>query len=148
VTHVGDMREEGQVAPTVPLGISVNALMVSLVDHASHEIWDVAVTPPESDTDWQQLEYHAMQLVASGTLISMGGTGQADPGWAASPDWQEFARQISQAGTRAIGATRSRSVGELETIADSLNETCEACHAEFKPDLPTEGLVHTPDYSP
>ena len=88
-----------------------------------------------------------MQIVASGTLISMGGTGPADPGWAASPDWQEYAQQIRDVGTRAIGAVRSRSVGELESVGDSLAATCEACHTDFKPDLPTEGLAHTPHYA-
>jgi len=142
-----EIQTATQLAPTVPLGISVNALMVSLLDHASHEIWDVQVTPPETDSDWQQLEYHAMQIVASGTLISMGGTGPADPGWAASPDWQEYAQQIRDVGTRAIGAVRSRSVEELESAGDSLAVTCEACHTDFKPDLPTEGLAHTPHYT-
>jgi hypothetical protein len=25
-------------------------------------------------------------------------------------------------------------------------ESCEGCHKEFKPDLPTEGIVHTHDH--
>ena len=41
--------------------------MVALIDHASHEIWEVAETPPESDAGWGQLEYHAIQLTAAGT---------------------------------------------------------------------------------
>ena len=141
-----EIQDATRLAPSVPLAVSVNALMVALVDHGSHEIWDVAETPPESDTDWEQLEYHAIQLAAAGTMISMGGTGPADAGWVASPDWQRFAQQIADTGTRAIDAVRSRSVGELNSIGDSLVETCEACHTEFKPDLPTEGLAHTPHY--
>ena len=51
-----EIEDATRLAPSVPLEVSVNALMVALIDHASHEIWDVAVTPPESEADWQQLE--------------------------------------------------------------------------------------------
>lgn len=141
-----EIQEATVRAPSVAPAVSVNAMMVSLVDHAAHEVWDAAVTPPENDDDWTQLEYHAMQLAAAGTLVSMGGTGPADAGWAALPAWSEYSQQLTDLGTRAIGAARSRSVGEIDGIGDSLVQTCEGCHKEFKPDLPTEGLVHTPHY--
>ena len=86
-----EMQDATNLAPSVPLGVSVNALMVALVDHASHEIWDVVENHPESDADWGQLEYHAIQLTTAGTLISMRGTGPAD------------AEQVKDAGQRAIG---------------------------------------------
>ena len=139
-----EIEDATRLAPSVAPAVSVNALMVAIVDHAAHEIWDVSVTAPANEFEWTQLEYHAIQLAASGTFISMGGSGPADAGWAALPAWQEFSQQLTDVGKRAIGAARSRSVGALEEIGDDLVATCEGCHQEFKPDLPTEGLVPGP----
>lgn len=135
------------MAPTVPPAVSVNALMVALVDHAAHEIWDVPLMPPKSDQDWTQLEYHAIQLAASGTLISVGGSGPSDPGWARLPAWRQYAQAMTDSGVKAIGAARSKDLKAFETIGDALTPTCEGCHKEFKPDAPTEGLLHTPHYT-
>src|SRR6516162_1496467 len=52
----------------VPLAISINAVMVALVDHASHVLWDAGRDgqAPKTDQDWEELEHHAMQLAAAG----------------------------------------------------------------------------------
>lgn len=134
------------VAPTVRPSVSVNELMVSLVDHAAHVIWNAPVTPPETDEEWTLLEYHAMQLAGASTLISMGGTGEADPGWARLPAWADYAQEMQDAGMAALTAAQSQDVDSLQAIADDLTPTCEGCHLEFKPDLPTEGLVHMPSF--
>ena len=131
----------------VPPAISINAMMVSLVDHAAHSIWDAAAKPPANDNAWQQLEYHAMQLAAAGTLISTGGTGQADPGWVQSPDWQKSSQQLADDGVAALDAVRKKDVAALSSVGDRLLQNCESCHKEFKPDTPTEGLVHRPEYA-
>ena len=142
-----EIQEATLIAPTVPPAVSVSALMVALVDHAAHEIWDVPLMPPKSDQDWTQLEYHAIQLAASGTLISVGGSGPSDPGWARLPAWRQYAQSMTDSGVKAIGAARSRDVKAFETIGNALTPTCEGCHKEFKPDAPTEGLLHTPHYA-
>jgi hypothetical protein len=43
-----------------------------------------------------------------------------------------------------LAAARSQNVDTLSSIVDNLTSTCEGCHAEFKPDLPTEEVVHMP----
>ena len=135
------------LAPTVPPAVSVNALMVAFVDHAAHEIWNAPMKPPQSDQGWTELEYHAIQLAASGTLISVGGSGPSDPGWARLPAWRQYAQAMTDAGVKALGAARGRDVKALSTIGDELTPTCEGCHKEFKPDAPTEGLLHSPSYA-
>lgn len=60
---------------TLPLAVSTNAVMVAIVDHASHAIWDAGVIPPSNDEEWAQLDYHAIQVAASGALVSMGWAG-------------------------------------------------------------------------
>jgi cytochrome c556 len=119
-------------------------MMVGLVDHASHVIWDAAVpeTAPKSDADWHELEYHAMQLAAAGTVIQLGGTGKADPGWAQQTTWRTHADSLSDAGLAALEAARMKNTEGIATAGNQLVGTCESCHKEFKPDAPTEGILH------
>ena len=89
--------------PAVSPVVSINALMVALVDHASHELWNVEKEggAPKNDQAWQEVEHHATQLAGAGTLIAVGGTGQADPGWAQSPEWKKYSGQLNEAGLAA-----------------------------------------------
>ena len=134
--------EQSVVQPAV----SINALMVSSVDHAAHAIWDAAVTPPKTDDDWLELDYHAIQLAALGTMITVGGTGKADPGWVRLPDWQKYAQALTDSGVAARKAVETRDVKAVSSIGDTLVASCENCHKQFKPDVPTEGLIHKPEY--
>jgi hypothetical protein len=132
-------------AATVPTAVSVNALMVGMVDHAGHVIWDAAAEgkAPKTDKDWEEIEHHAIQLAASGTLIALGGTGPADPGWAQLPDWKKYSKELSDEGLAVLAAARSKNRDGISKAGDQIVATCEGCHKQFKPDLPTEGLVHS-----
>ncbi len=136
-----------RLQPAVSPGVSINALMVAWIDHSGHALWDVEQEgrAPKTDADWREVERHATQLVASGTLIALGGTGPADPGWAQSPDWQRYSQELTNAGAAALNATRTRNFEALVTANGQLVEVCENCHKEFKPEVPTEGKTHQPD---
>ena len=137
-------HEASAFVPAVPLAVSVNAIMVAMVDHASHVVWDVAedAKAPKNDKDWEELEHHAIQVAASGTLIALGGTGKADPGWVQSPAWKKYSQEMTDAGLAALTAVHSKDRAALLKAGDQLVNTCTSCHKEFKPDLPTEGIVH------
>ena len=128
----------------IPPALSINAEMVGLVDHAAHELWNVErqETAPKTDADWEELEHHAMQLAAGGSLITLGGTGPADAGWAQSPNWRSYARKLIDVATREAAAARSKDREAMIKANGELVEVCDGCHKEFKPPLPTEGLVH------
>ena len=70
--------------PAVTLDMSYNELMVALIDNASHVLWDVEKPgfAPKNEADWVELEDHAMQLAAAGTLIQLPGVGPSDRIWA------------------------------------------------------------------
>jgi cytochrome c556 len=125
---------------------SINALMVALVDHAAHELWSAGSQQTLTARDWQSAEQHAIQLAASGTLISLGGTGAADPDWAADPAWQDWSRALSDSAAAALIAVRNADQAALHDAGLAIIDACEACHRAFKPDLPTEGLTHVPHY--
>ena len=130
---------------TIQPGISINAVMVALVDHAGHTLWE-AERPnqaPKSDGDWRQLSEHAVQLSAAAAAISVGGTGPSDPVWVRSAQWKEFAQKMSDAGLAASTAARNKDITALVSANGQLVESCESCHKVFKPELPTEGIVHS-----
>ncbi len=136
--------ETPALIPVTP-GVSINAVMVALVDHASHNLWDAEQEgrAPKTIEDWQTIQEHAVQLAAAGPAISAGGTGPADAGWVNTPSWRVYAQRLSNAGKAASTAAQNRNFDALVVANGQLVESCESCHKEFKPALPTEGIVHT-----
>jgi len=133
--------------PHVSLPISINSVMVALVDQAAHEIWEGGNQDRDlSDREWLLIEQHALQLVAAGSVVSLGGTGSADRGWALSPAWQDWSRKLGTVALEAKQAVDAKSKVALRDAADKLVDTCESCHKIFKPDVPTEGIMHQPHY--
>lgn len=124
--------------------VSINAVMVALVDHAGHNLWNVEREgkAPKTQADWDNVEEHAIQLVAAGPAISAGGTGPTDAVWVKSPAWQADAQKMSDAAVKALAAARTKNLDALIKANSQIVETCEACHKEFKPDLPSEGILH------
>jgi hypothetical protein len=130
-------------AATPESPVSINAEMVAVVDHAGHELWDAETDTPTTETDWANIEHHAIQVAAAGTLIRVAGSGVNDREWTQSADWQKWARAMSDAGIAARTAAQGKNVEALVAANGRLVEACEACHKQFKPDLPSEGIVHT-----
>lgn len=131
-------------APSSP--VSINAEMVALVDHAGHELWDVEKADPKAKIDWANVEHHAIQLAAAGTLVRSAGTGVNDREWVASASWQKWAQAMSDAGTAALKAAQAKNRDALVTANGQLVESCEGCHKEFKPALPSEGITHSHEH--
>lgn len=138
-----EMSAETSPTPVSP-GVSINAMMVAIVDHAAHMLWNAEIEEqaPQTDDDWREIGDHAIQIAAAGTAISIGGTGQADPGWVVLPDWKPFAQEMTDSGLAALKAAQAKDLEALISANTRLVETCEQCHAAFKPDLPSEGIVH------
>lgn len=124
--------------------LSINASMVALVDHAAHNLWEVEREgkSPKTDADWEVVAEHAIQLAAAGPAISAGGTGSTDALWAKSASWRAHAQNMSDAGVAAFRAAQARNLDQLIAANGKLVESCEACHKEFKPAIPSEGIMH------
>ena len=135
-----------QQAPTTAKPeVSINAVMVGLVDHAAHNLWDVERPDkaPKTDAAWITVQEHAVQIAAAGPAITVGGTGPTDAVWVKSPSWTTHAQRMSDAGVAALNAAKGKNLPALVAANGQLVESCEACHKEFKPDLPTEGIAHS-----
>jgi hypothetical protein len=131
------------------LNTSYNELMVAWIDNASHVLWDVEKKgfEPKNEADWVEIEDHAIQVAAGGTLIQLPGAGPSDAMWVAQDGWKANARLMSEAGKAALTAAKSRSLPALVEANGKLVETCEGCHKQFKPELPSEGIAHQRPHS-
>ncbi|MBM3778855.1 MAG: hypothetical protein FJW23_11575 [Acidimicrobiia bacterium] len=143
--------EEGHIlvpTPPVPPNYSVNAIMVALVDHSSHELWNAEIEgfQPADDEAWAEIEHHAIQVLGAATLISLGGNGAADMGWAQLPDWPKFSQEMGTAAAGALAAARAKDLEALVEANGALVDSCQHCHDVFKPELPSEGIVHPHKY--
>jgi len=128
--------------PSPPPIFSVNELMVMVVDRPGELMWDIEKPghTPKTDEEWYQLENNAIDVAAAGTLIQLGGTGPADMGWATKPDWRKHAEKLISVSLVARDAAKRRDLKALIQANGDLVDACLACHAEFKPDLPTAGI--------
>jgi hypothetical protein len=132
-------------APAILSPVSINAEMVRIVDHASHQLWNAEKSDmaPKTDADWENIVEHATQVAAAGALIRLEGTGPNDRTFVQQPDWQKFAAAVSTAGVAALKAAEARNQEALVAANGQLVEACESCHKRFKPSLPSEGINHS-----
>jgi hypothetical protein len=134
-------------AQRVEMPVSINAIMVTLIDHSAHHIWDYGVMEREITNDeWRIVEYYAIQLAASGPAITLGGTGDNDNNWVLSPLWKDYTQAMTDTAMQAMAAAHAQDQELLLAAGNALTDSCEGCHETFKPELPTEGFTHLPDY--
>ncbi|MGM0631567.1 MAG: hypothetical protein ACQETO_00175 [Pseudomonadota bacterium] len=137
VTLTACSGEPESAGEAVRLPISINEVMVALVNHAADPIWRADWDQPETDAEWREVERLAYQVQVGGTLIQFPGTGPMDDEWVADPAWNRYAQQLSEAGRHAVNSARSQDQTLIRRAGDELVEACEACDIAFKPDLPT-----------
>jgi cytochrome c556 len=58
------------------------------------------------------------------------------------PDWQKYAQDLQTHSLAALTAVRAKDVKAISAAGGDFLDTCEACHKQFKPNLPTEGILH------
>ena len=121
------------------LPVSLNEVMVALVNDAADPLWVAAWKSPSSDPEWRELERRAYQLELAGTLIAFPGTGALDKTWTIKPAWRDWSRRLREAGSEAVTAVKARDIKQIATTGDRIVEICEGCHIEFKLPMPTGG---------
>lgn len=134
-------------APAVTLPVSLNAVMVGLIDHSSDPIFDIGNgKTPKTDDQWRDVEYHAYQMAVGGKLIQLAGTGPKDAGWVAQAEWKKQADALSAVGMEALKLAQAKDPKGFLEVGNRLVDTCNGCHREFKPEIPTMGILHKPDF--
>ncbi len=131
--------ETAAAASPYRLPVSINDVMVALVNDAANPIWMAAWKAPKSADDWKNLERRAYQLQLAGLLIATPGTGALDEKWAAKPAWQQWSNQLRYTGADAVAAVQNRDLIAIANIGDQLVVVCEGCHTDFRLPFPTGG---------
>jgi hypothetical protein len=115
------------------LPVSLNQVMISLINYAADPIWAAAWKNPKSEQEWSDLERLASQLEVGGALLTIPGTGPMDREWASNPRWQDFAVQLRDASGRALTVIRQRDKAAIAAAGDDIGDVCNGCHSVFKP---------------
>ena len=130
----------------IELQTSLNAIMVAVVDWSAHEVWEASYADDMTDRNWLTLKQYATELLASGTLVSLGGTGRVDRSWVTSDDWQDWTSAMIEESKEIVRAVDEKNQDRMRAAGERLVEVCEGCHDAFKPALPTEGIMHVPHH--
>lgn len=118
--------------------VSINQIMVSVIDHNSHMLWNVADAKraPKTEDAWHELEHAAVTIAASGNMILLPGTGPNDAVWVREKEWAEFTQQQTDAALAALKAVDAKDLNGVLAAGDQLVMSCENCHAKYKTDIP------------
>lgn len=121
------------------LPVSLNTVMVAMINQAADPLWVAAWHHPETDKEWRELERRAVQLELGGALLGIPGTGPKDQEWTSNEQWKMWSGQIRDVGADAVVAVKARDLDAISKVGDRIVEICEGCHIDFKPALPTGG---------
>ena len=136
-------------AATARLPVSINAVMVALTDRSAEPYWSASQKRPRTQKDWDFLQYYATDIALAGFVIATPGTGQLDAGWVQEPQWRERARMLTAIGMQALAAVKAKDQTRMRSAGDQLVRLCNDCHAQFKPDIPSQGIImHSEYYNP
>lgn len=113
-------------------GVTLNQMMVSIVDHNSHIVWDAAVQAPKTAADWETLEAAAVTLAAGGNLTMVGGNGPGDQQWTQQKDWAKHSQALADAGLLTLQAVQAKNLDGLQKAGDQVLLTCLACHRQYR----------------
>jgi hypothetical protein len=130
----------------IEMQTSLNALMVAVVDWSAHEVWEAGYAEKMTGRNWLTVKQYATELLAAGTLVSLGGTGRADMEWVKDPEWQRWTALMMEETKESLRAIEEQDQARLVASGERLVDTCEGCHAAFKPTIPTEGIMHVPHH--
>jgi cytochrome c556 len=136
-------KKEASEEMTLP--ISINAAMVGTVSHSADYIFALSNGDmPKNDHDWDLVRSAAYETMLGGKVIQLPGTGSNDANWVKDPEWKGYADQLTVLGGEAEKLVEERSTDKdkWNTLGGQLVDDCLACHMKFKPEIPSQGILH------
>ena len=121
-------------------------VMRAAVEIPADGIWAAQAAEKLSDDEWLLADQDSAALAASATLMSMPGTGKNDRMWTANADWQGWSKDIQTISLQLRAAAKAKDQMKFNAMADQLTATCEACHAKYRPETPSDGVARYPFY--
>ena len=130
--------EAASNAAASPPILEAPELMVHVIEPAARNFWkgysevldengwrDIS---PKTEVDWKHVEDGAATLVVSGHLL-------LQPSYIREPvaDWDRLAQQFLNLAKEGKAQAENQSKDAMLTLGEQLDETCDACHAQFAP---------------
>ena len=137
--------ETADSSAALQMPISINATMVGLVDQSADYIWAIGNGDlPKDDHDWDQVRAASYDMILGGAVIQIPGTGEFDEEWVADESWRQWSDELTKIGEDALPLAEAKStdIEAWRALGDRLIANCEGCHANFKPDIPSQGIMH------
>lgn len=162
-----------QAADGVQDSVTVQDLMIALVDPSADALWESVGTVvdstgvderrPRSEDDWQRLHAHAVRLVASADLLRLSdrpvaqqGSRSENPGIELDPAqtewlmrdrpavWQAMADALRVQSQVMLDAVKWRDADAIFDNGEALDKACEGCHRVFWYPDDVAGVPSTP----
>ena len=142
---------------------TVKDLMKGIVDPSAAIVWDAVGTEhrrdgtiekePKTDEEWARVEYSALALAESASLLKIEGRRIARPEesnttrWPDAPEltplqieerlttsrlsWDRSADALQAAAMKAMTAARSRDKDGVFNVGEEIDNACESCHIAY-----------------
>jgi hypothetical protein len=125
-------------APAFRPVVSLNQVMVDVINEHAHTVWDTDIpgNEPKTDEQWAALRHAAVTLAAAGSITILGGNGPEDAKWLAMPDWQSMSQAMTDKGLQALVAAERRNLDALRTAGNELLLACIQCHNSYRLAIP------------
>ena len=152
--------ERSSARATLRPTVSIQDLMLSMIDPAADGIWESVATivthdgieerRPRTEEEWAPLQHEAVRLVEASNLLLMDGRAVARPGFRSEnpgielePEeiqalidedhdtWQRLVADYYAAARTILSAIEARDADRLFDEGGPLNTTCERCHQRY-----------------
>jgi hypothetical protein len=128
------------------LPLTLLEIMRANVEIPAEGIWAVETEDKLSDQQWSLAEQDAINIIASATFISTGGTGKKDREWVSNADWQTWTKDVQQTGVQIRDAVKAKDLKKVAEAGDHLVDVCQSCHDKYRPEIPSDGIMRFPFY--
>jgi mono/diheme cytochrome c family protein len=104
---------------------SVMDVMKTMTIPFSNAVFEAGAEPPKDDASWEAVRSQAVALAEAGNLLMLGSRVRDRAAW------MKISRAQVDAAEAAAKAASSKNAEQLAVAADSLYETCAACHKDY-----------------
>lgn len=111
--------------------LTVKQIMNAMITPMTATIWGAYQL--QSDAEWQTVENAALNVIAAGNLLMLGGAGNGEMEQARETEWINYNRQMIDAAQLVLVAVTNRDEEALSAAGnDALYPPCESCHQQYQ----------------
>ena len=110
-------------------------VMATHIVPASTSLWEFDVPVPTDQ--WAVFEKAAEQLVEGADLLKEKALGSTGVDWALEADWQQYLKEMREAGEAALQAAKRQDLEAFEEAGYAAYPPCESCHNSYNPGVMT-----------